>query len=434
MLDIRYFQDKIGDLEQALQKRNAPKEFSSKLVEFSKRRRELVAENEKLKAQKNQVSQEIADLKSKAKTKTKAKPDLEAESSAETKVQAMRELGDRIKVSDESLKVAEENLQQLALQIPNIPHSSVPEGLGSESNVLVRSWGMPRSYSFQPQEHVELGEKLGILDFEKGVKLAGARFVVYFGAGAALERALIQFMLDLHTREHGYQEVIPPFLVNRPSMIGTGQLPKFEEDLFKTGLSDRELFLIPTAEVPLTNLLRGEIVEKESLPRFYTAYSPCFRSEAGSYGKDTRGLIRQHQFQKVELVKIVEPQHSYDELEKMLQNAEKVLQLLELPYRVMALCSGDLGFQSAKTYDIEVWLPGQGTYREISSVSNCEDFQARRSQIKYRPSPQVKPAFVHTLNGSGLAVGRTFIAILENYQDGLGNIEIPKVLESYLRG
>ena len=325
MLDSRYFQEKVGDLERALQKRNAGADISSKLVENSRRRRELIQENEKLKAQKNQVSQEIAELKSKAKSKTN--PDPEAAALAETKVLAMRELGDRIKSSDENLRVAEESMLELALRIPNIPHESVPEGASSESNVMVRKWGQVRPYSFQPQEHVELGEKLGIIDFERGVKLAGARFVIYFGAGAALERALIQFMLDLHTREHGYQEVIPPFLVNRASMTGTGQLPKFEEDLFKTGLADRELFLIPTSEVPLTNILRGEIVEKETLPRYYTGYSPCFRSEAGSYGKDTRGLIRQHQFQKVEMVKIVEPDHSYEELEKMLQNAEKVLQL-----------------------------------------------------------------------------------------------------------
>lgn len=428
MLDSRYFQENVGDLEKALKKRNAGPELSSKLVELSRRRRELIQETEKLRAQKNQVSQEIAVLKSKAKS------DPSIAGMADVKVMAMREVGDRIKASEEGLRGAEESMLELALRIPNIPHESVPEGKSSESNVEVRKWGTPKTYNFVPQEHVELGEKLGILDFERAVKMAGARFALYFGAGAALERALIQLMLDLHTRQHGYQEVIPPFMVNRASMTGTGQLPKFEEDLFRTGLADRELYLIPTSEVPLTNILRDEIVEKSSLPRYFTAYSPCFRSEAGSYGKDTRGLIRQHQFQKVELVKVVEPDKSYEELEKMVQDAEKVLQLLELPYRVMSLCSGDMGFAASKTYDIEVWLPGQNAYREISSCSNCEDFQARRSQIRYRIDAKAKPILVHTLNGSGLAVGRTFIAILENYQDGLGNIEIPKALHRYLDG
>jgi seryl-tRNA synthetase len=428
MLDPRYFQENVGDLEKALKKRNAGPELSLKLVEFSRRRRDLIQETEKLRAQKNQASQEIAQLKSKSKTD----PSLAAQASA--KVIAMREVGDQIKKLEETLRGAEEDMQELALRIPNIPHESVPVGAGSESNLEVRKWGAARAYNFSPQEHVELGEKLGILDFERAVKMSGARFALYLGAGATLERALIQFMLDLHTRQHGYQEVIPPFMVNRASMTGTGQLPKFEEDLFKTGLADRELFLIPTSEVPLTNILRGEILEKLALPRKFTAYSPCFRSEAGSYGKDTRGLIRQHQFQKVELVKVVEPNESYEELEKMVQEAEKVLQLLELPYRVMSLCSGDMGFSAAKTYDIEVWLPGQNAFREISSCSNCEDFQARRSQIRYRIDSQGKPLLVHTLNGSGLAVGRTFIAILENYQDSSGNIEIPRALERYLEG
>ena len=279
-----------------------------------------------------------------------------------------------------------------------------------------------------------LGEALNILDFERAGKMSGARFALYYGAGAALERALIQFMLDLHTREHGYREVIPPFMVNRAAMTGTGQLPKFEEDLFKTGVAERELFLIPTSEVPLTNIHRDEILNPGVLPLYFTAYSPCFRSEAGSYGKDTRGLIRQHQFQKVELVKIVEPEKSYEELEGMVKNAEKVLQTLGLPYRVMALCSGDMGFSASKTYDIEVWLPGQSAYREISSCSNCEDFQARRAAIRYRQDAQAKPRLVHTLNGSGLAVGRTFIAVLENYQDADGNIMIPEALTKYLDG
>lgn len=428
MLDPRYFQDGIVELEKSLKRRKVSSDLISEVSQLSKARRELIQETEVLKAKRNSTTQEIAQLKSKAKT------DPQAAKLAEEKVLAMRAVGDQIKGLDEKLKETEEKLQNLALRIPNIPHSSVSEGADSESNQEVRKWGEIKKYSFQPKEHVELGERLGILDFEKAGRISGARFAVYLGAGAALERALIQFMLNLHTRKHGYQEVIPPFMVNRASLTGTGQLPKFEEDLFRTQVADRELFLIPTSEVPLTNLYRDEIIEHGRLPYYLTAYSPCFRSEAGSYGKDTRGLIRQHQFQKVELVKIVEPEKSYDELEAMTQNAEKVLQLLNLPYRLMALCTGDMGFSAAKTYDIEVWLPGQNTYREISSCSNCEDFQARRAQIRYRPEPQGKPRLAHTLNGSGLAVGRTWIAILENYQDAEGNIQIPEVLEPYLEG
>lgn len=428
MLDSRYFHENVADLEKALKRRNADSALVTKLGDLSRKRKELIQETESLKAQRNAASQEIAQLKA------KAKADPAAASAAEEKVIAMRAVGDRIKALDENLRGIEEQLSDLALRVPNIPHASVPEGTGAEGNVEARKWGEPKKYSFQPKDHVALGESLGILDFERAGKLSGARFALYLGAGAALERALIQFMLDLHTREHGYREVIPPFMVNRATMTGTGQLPKFEEDLFKTQVADRELFLIPTSEVPLTNIFRDEIVEPGVLPQYLTAYSPCFRSEAGSYGKDTRGLIRQHQFQKVELVKIVEPEKSYDELEAMVRNAEKVLQLLGLPYRVMALCAGDMGFSAAKTYDLEVWLPAQGTYREISSCSNCEDFQARRAAIRYRPEAQAKPRLAHTLNGSGLAVGRTFIAILENYQDENGNVMIPKVLHRYLDG
>jgi len=428
MLDPIYFQDKIADLETALKRRNSDPEFIAGLSTLAKKRRESILETEKLKAQRNATTQEIAQLKAKAKT------DPSASAEADSKVLAMRALGDTIKKLDEELKKTEEQLSDLALRIPNIPDKSVPDGKESSDNVEVKRWGEPAKFSFQPKDHVALGEQLGILDFERAGKLSGARFSLYLGAGAALERALIQFMLDLHTRQHGYQEVIPPFMVNRASMTGTGQLPKFEEDLFKTHVADRELFLIPTSEVPLTNIYRGEILEPGRLPIHLTAYSPCFRSEAGSYGKDTRGLIRQHQFQKVEMVKLCEPERSFDELEAMTRNAEKVLELLEIPYRVVALCAGDMGFGAVKTYDVEVWLPGQNAYREISSCSNCGDFQARRAGIKYKKDPQSKPQFVHTLNGSGLAVGRTFVAVLENYQTSEGYIRIPKVLHKYLDG
>jgi seryl-tRNA synthetase len=428
MLDPRYFQDQVTELEKGLKRKNASPDLVSRLAELSRKRKTLVHETETLKAERNKASQEIAQLKSKSKT------DPAAAAAADKRVVEMRAVGDRIKAMDEELKGIEQSLSDEALRIPNLPHASVPEGAGPEDNVEARKWGEPRKFSFKPLEHVDLGEKLGILDFERAGKLSGARFALYLRQGAALERALIQFMLDLHTREHGYQEVIPPFMVNRESMTGTGQLPKFEEDLFKTGVGERELFLIPTSEVPLTNIVRDEILEPGKLPLYFTAYSPCFRSEAGSYGKDTRGLIRQHQFQKVELVKIVEPEKSYDELEKMTANAERVLQMLGLPYRTMLLCGGDMGFGASKTYDIEVWLPGQNAYREISSCSNCEDFQARRAQIRFRPEAQGKPKLAHTLNGSGLAVGRTFIAILENYQDEQGNVEIPQALHRYLDG
>jgi seryl-tRNA synthetase len=434
MLDPVYFQEKLPALQEAMKRRRADSKLIDRLGELSSSRKELIQETEKLKALRNAASQEIAQLKAKAKS------DPAAAASADKKVAEMREVGDRVKGLDEKLKQIEEELQSLALRIPNIPHASVPNGEDATSNTEVRKWGTPKSFDFTPKDHVDLGEKLGIIDFERASRLSGARFALYLGAGAALERALIQFMLDLHTREHGYREVIPPFMVNRATMTGTGQLPKFEEDLFKTHVGDekkgdaRELFLIPTSEVPLTNIHREEILEPGKLPLYLTAYSPCFRSEAGSYGKDTRGLIRQHQFQKVELVKLALPENSYDELEGMVKNAEKVLQLLDLPYRVMALCTGDMGFSAAKTYDLEVWLPAQKAYREISSCSNCEDFQARRAQIRFRAEAQGKPRFAHTLNGSGLAVGRTFIAILENYQDSAGNIRIPKALHRYLDG
>lgn len=429
MLNPKYFQDAVQELELGLKKKNVASEMISKISELSRKRKELIQRTEALKSERNKVTQEISQLKS------RAKADPVAAAEADKKVLEMRAVGDRIKGLDEELSRVEADFQNESFRIPNLPDASVPVGAGAEDNQEVRKWGEIRALSFEPRDHVELGEKLGILDFEKAGKISGARFALYLRQGAALERALIQFMLDLHTREHGYEEVIPPFMVNRASMTGTGQLPKFEEDLFKTSVGeDRELFLIPTSEVPLTNIYRDEIIEHGKLPLYFTAYSPCFRSEAGAYGKDTRGLIRQHQFQKVELVKFSEPEKSFDELEKMTQNAEKVLQLLGLPYRTMLLCGGDMGFSAAKTYDIEVWMPAQKTYREISSCSNCTDFQARRASIRYRDEPQGKPKLVHTLNGSGLAVGRAFVAILENYQDSFGNIEIPKVLNKYLDG
>jgi seryl-tRNA synthetase len=428
MLDTSYFQDKVSDLETALKNRNTSGEVISSLTSLSRRRKELIVQTEGLKAKRNSVTQEIAQLKGKAKS------DPAAAAEADKKVVEMRAVGDQIKGFDEELKGIEEKLNDLALRIPNIPHSSVPVGADLEHNKEVHKWGTPTKLAFEPKDHTTIGEGLGILDFERAGKISGARFALYLGAGAALERALIQFMLDTHTVDHGYREVIPPFLVNRESMTGTGQLPKFEEDLFKTGLADRELFLIPTSEVPLTNMYRNDIVDPGRLPIYLTAYSPCFRSEAGSYGKDTRGLIRQHQFQKVEMVKIAEPEKSYEELEKMVKNAEKILELLELPYRTMLLCTGDMGFSASKTYDLEVWLPSQNTYREISSCSNCEDFQARRAQIRYRTDANAKPKLAHTLNGSGLAVGRAFVAILENFQDAHGNVRIPKSLNRYLEG
>jgi seryl-tRNA synthetase len=428
MLDPRYFQENLSELKAGLQKRTGGQELISSIVDLAQKRRELIQAADVLKAQRNAVSQEIAQLKSRAKS------DPVAAQQAEHKVVSMRAVGEEIKALDEQLREVEESYQQLNLRIPNLPHVSVPSGKGSEDNLEVRRWGSPPAFDFEAKGHVELGERLGMIDFERAGKMSGARFALYRKAGARLERALIQFMLDLHTTQHGYEEVIPPFLVTRSAMTGTGQLPKFEEDLFKTQVADRELFLIPTAEVPLTNLYRDEIIEPGALPYYLTAYSPCFRSEAGSYGKDTRGLIRLHQFQKVEMVKLVEPERSYEELELMTHNAERVLQLLELPYRVLLLCTGDMGFSASKTYDLEVWLPSQNSYREISSCSNCEDFQARRSQIRFRPEAQAKPRWVHTLNGSGLAVGRTLVAILENFQDTEGNVRVPRVLHSYLEG
>lgn len=385
-------------------------------------RRILTTEVEQLRHELKKGSDEVARLR-------------RAKEPAEQAMAAMKGLGDRIKNVEDSLRKVEETLGDLALRIPNLPHQTVPVGSDASGNIEIRRWGTPSSLTVPAKPHWEIGEALGILDFDRAAKIAGARFAVLSGAGARMERALINYMLDLHTGSHGYREVLPPVMVNRKAMTGTGQLPKFEEDLFR--LRDEDYFLIPTAEVPVTNLHREEILSEDSLPVRYTAYTPCFRREAGSYGKDTRGLIRLHQFNKVELVAFTAPDRSYEELERLTGHAESILQNLRLPYRVVTLCAGDMGFSAAKTYDIEVWLPSQGQYREISSCSNFESFQARRANIKYRPAggkKDVKTEFVHTLNGSGLAVGRTLVAILENYQQPDGSVVIPNVLRPYMGG
>ncbi len=428
MLDPKLFLENLELLEKGLAKKGFPAEEISQILAYSKRRKELILETESLKAKRNTGSQQVGALKAKAKT------DPSANVEAEKLMAEIRGIGDQAKILDDELKTIQEKLDDLSLRLPNLPHESVPVGKDAEGNKEVRKWGTPAQMAFTPKDHVALGEGLGIIDFERATKMSGARFALYRGAGARLERSLIQFMLDLHTREHGYEEVIPPFLVSRKALTATGQLPKFEEDLFKTNVGDRELFLIPTSEVPLTNIHSDEIIEAGKLPLYFTAYSPCFRSEAGSYGKDVRGLVRQHQFQKVELVKITDDVTSFDELEKMTKNAEKVLELLGLPYRTMLLCGGDMGFGATKTYDLEVWLPAQGTYREISSCSNCGDFQARRGAIRYRSETNGKPKLAHTLNGSGLAVGRTFVALLENGQNEKGEVKIPQPLHAYVEG
>ena len=417
MLDMKYIRENLDEAEQRLATRGGSS-YLEGFRELDEKRRTLLRENELFKAEKNTVSDEIGKVKDK--------------SLVQDKILKMREVSARIKLLDDELKLVDDELNNLLLTIPNLPASSTPIGGSENDNVQIRTWGEPGRFSFAPKPHWEIGEDLGILDFERGAKLTGARFTVSRGAGARLERALISFMLDLHTEQHGYVEVLTPFMVNRESMTGTGQLPKFEDDLFK--MVDPEYFLIPTAEVPVTNIHRGEILKKGDLPIRYAAYSPCFRREAGSYGKDTRGLIRQHQFNKVELVKFTHPIESDRELERLTADAEKVLQLLELPYRVMALCSGDIGFSAAKTYDLEVWLPGQNNYREISSCSSFGDFQARRAGIRFREEEKSKPEFVHTINGSGIAVGRTLVAILENYQQEDGSVVIPVVLRPYMGG
>jgi len=418
MLDLKWVREHLDVVEEALEHRNSKVDLT-RFKELDASRRELIVEVEQLKNRRNVVSGEIARLK-----KT-GEP-------AEDKIVAMRELGDKIKGLDEQLAEIEDELNRMLLDTPNIPDKSVPIGFDETANVVIRTWGEKPEFDFEPKPHWDTGIDLGILDFERASKIAKARFVLYWDLGARMERSLINLMLDMHTGKHGYTEVFPPILVNSASLTGTGQLPKFKEDLFK--VEGEDLYLIPTAEVPVTNVHRDEILAADDLPRYYCAYTPCFRSEAGAYGKDTRGLIRHHQFNKVELVKFVNPETSYDELEKLTANAESILQALNIHYRVVALSTGDMGFSSAKTYDIEVWLPGSGGYREISSCSNFEDFQARRANIRFRENPKAKPRFVHTLNGSGLAIGRTVAAVLENYQQADGAVSIPDALKAYMGG
>lgn len=417
MLDVKILRSEYSRVEEALKNRGKSLDLIADFPKLDARRRELLQESESLKNRRNTVSAEVAKLK-------------KNRENADDLILEMRQVSDQIKAMDEEVRDLEASISELTLAIPNIPHESVPVGASEEENVEIRRWAEPKAFDFEPKAHWELAQNLSILDFEAGAKVTGSRFTFYKGLGARLERALISFMMDLHSDKHGYEEMLPPYIVNRDSLYGTGQLPKFEEDLFK--ISDTDYYLIPTAEVPVTNYHREEILNSEDLPKYYVAYSSCFRSEAGAAGRDTRGLIRQHQFNKVEMVKIVHPETSFDELEKMTADAERVLQLLNLPYRVMALCTGDMGFGSMKTYDLEVWLPESGVYREISSCSNIGDFQARRANIRFRPEPKSKPEFVHTLNGSGLAVGRTVAAILENYQQADGSVVIPEVLRPYM--
>ena len=418
MLDVRLLRDNLEEVKARMATRGAMIDWDE-FVRIDRERRDALANIERLKEKKNRLSGEIGRLKKSGGDAAALMSEGEAVSAA-------------IRGAEGPLAEIETHFERFMLTLPNLPHPSVKVGKDETENREVRRWGEPPQFDFTPKNHWDIGEELGILDFERAAKIAGARFAVYRGAGARLERALINFMLDLHTAENGYTEMLPPALANRASLIGTGQLPKLEEDLFR--LAQSEYFLIPTAEVPLTNLHRDEILDGEMLPIKYVAYTPCFRSEAGSYGKDVRGLIRQHQFNKVEMVKFTEPETSYDELEKMAENAAEVLRRLKIPYRVIELCTGDMGFGAAKTYDLEVWLPGQGAYREISSCSNCEDFQARRANIRYRKEKKGRPLFVHTLNGSGLAVGRTLVAILENYQQKDGSVIIPDALRPYMGG
>ncbi len=420
MLDLNFVRGNLPLIERKLRDRGMkPEEVLHDFAHVDARRRELITRMERLRATQNKASEEIARLK-------KAKQDAGAQ------VEEMRRVREEVAELDKQAGAVEAELRDILKTIPNLPHDSVPVGQSAEQNVEVRRWGPPPQFDFTPKSHWELGEQLGVLDLERAAKLTGARFAVYWDLGASMERALANFMLDLHTREHGYTEVLPPFMVNAESMYGTGQLPKFEADLFKVPHGDKNLYLIPTAEVPVTNLYRDEVLDGARLPVKLTAWTPCFRSEAGSYGKDVRGIIRQHQFQKVELVKFSRPDASYDELEKLTADAEEVLQRLGLHYRVVVLCTGDMGFSAAKTYDIEVWLPGQQLFREISSCSNFEAYQARRANIRFRPESKGKAEFVHTLNGSGLAIGRTWLAILENYQQADGSVIIPEALRPYM--
>ncbi|GAB4241180.1 MAG: serine--tRNA ligase [Deltaproteobacteria bacterium] len=418
MLDLKFVRENIAVVEEALRKRRSTLTLDG-FVALDKARRGKLAIVEGMRAERNAVSGEIGRLRREKKD-------------ASDLMERMKALSARLKEAEGELPVIERKMEEFLLSIPNVPDPSVPDGAGEEDNPVVRTWGTPRSFPFPVKDHVDLGAALDILDFDRAAKIAGGRFCLSKGAGALLERALINFMLDVHTREHGYIEVLPPFLANRASFLGTGQLPKFEEELFH--VTGTDYFLVPTAEVPVTNIVRDEILDAASLPLKMTAYTPCFRAEAGSYGKDTRGMIRQHQFNKVELVKICRPERSAEELETLTGDAEEILRRLDLPYRVVTLCTGDIGFSSAKTYDIEVWVPSQGKYREISSCSTFTDFQARRAKIRFREGAAGKIRLAHTLNGSGLAVGRTVVAILENYQREDGTVDIPPVLRPYMGG
>lgn len=417
MLDIKFIREHTEEVRQNLKNRHAQVDLDA-LLEADARRRELLGQVEAMKNRRNDVTKEISILK-------------RNKENADEKIAAMKELGDEIAVLDGKVKEAEEQMLAVQLMIPNMCHPSVPVGNDDSDNPEVRKWGDVTTFDFEAKNHWEIGEHLGILDAERAGKVAGSRFYFYLGAGARLERAVYNFMLDMHTEVDGYTEVIPPYIVNRDSMLGTGQLPKFYEDMFR--IEGQEMFMIPTAEVPLTNYYRGEIIDGNKLPVYLTAMTPCFRAEAGSAGRDTRGLIRQHQFHKVEMVKYVAPETSYDELDKLTNTAEAILQALKLPYHVVCLCTGDIGFSAAKTFDVEVWFPAQGKYREISSCSNTEDFQARRANIRFRRDAKSKPEYVHTLNGSGLAVGRTVAAILENYQQADGSVIVPEVLRPYMK-
>ena len=418
MLDIKFLRQNVELVRRKMLERGQETDFGP-FMSLDAKRRDILQEVENLRSERNTVSKEVG-------AKKKRKED------ASILIARMGEVSAHIKELDETLKETEGELDKIVMTIPNMPHESVAYGTSSEDNPVIRIWGRKRHFDFQPRPHWEIGETTNTLDFARGAKIAGARFTLYRGLGAALERAIINFMLDLHIWEHGYTEMLPPFMANSDSMTGTGQLPKFAEDLFK--IENTDYYLIPTAEVPVTNIHRDEILSEKNLPVYYVAYSPCFRAEAGSYGKDTRGLIRQHQFNKVEMVKFSTPENSYDELEKLTLNAEEVLKRLNLPYRTVSLCSADLGFSSAKTYDLEVWLPGQNAYREISSCSNFEDFQSRRASIRFRREESGKLEFVHTLNGSGLAAGRTTVAVMENYQQADGSVLIPEALRPYMHG
>jgi seryl-tRNA synthetase len=418
MLDIRWIRSNADEVRRLLANRNNDADIGP-LLELDEEKRVLLTETEELKARRNEGSRKVGAARAKGEDASAA-------------MEEMRGIGERIREVDGRIAEIEEKMSDMLLSLPNRPHESVPVGRDENDNPEVRKWGEPKVFSFEPKPHWDIGEALGILDFEKGATLAQSRFTVLKGLGARLERALLNFMLDLHTEKHGYKEVQPPFMVSSKTMRGTGQLPKFAEDLYKCENDD--LWLIPTAEVPLTNLHAEEILDESRLPLYYTAYTPCFRREAGAYGRDVRGMLRQHQFDKVEMVKITTPETSYDELERLTDNAEEVLRALGIPHRTICLCTGDMGFGASKTYDVEVWLPSQHKYREISSCSNCEDFQARRMNTRYRPADGGKPRLVHTLNGSGIAIGRTLIAVLENYQREDGSVEIPEVLIPYMGG